>query len=1000
MKKTFMKVYVFLWLFIFVLSASSVKGQSGIEISGKLISENNQPVAGANVNSSNEKSVSDLEGNFVCKVSSPDDFILIEKDGYEGLRLKAGAVSEGKIPALKFIQSIPLLDRSKNENEITGAVSFINGNKLQNIPGTNRMNSLTGRIPGLWVNQTNGMPGKESATMRIRGQNSFGPTRTGPTILLDGVQTDISQIDPYDIESITVLKDAASASMYGLRSSNGVILINTRKGKVGKIKVNLNSQASVVEPLRLPKFLDAYNYAVLYNEATQNDGLDPKYDQDDLSAYQNGTSMFTHPNVNWVDQTLKDYSIQTRNNINISGGTEVAKYYFSMGYVSNSGLFNVDNSINTYNTNSNLSLPSVHANVDVKLNERLKVNFDLKAKQDIRNNPGAYADNYEADIMGTILGTPPLGHPVLNQDGSIAGSDDYKGNLYGLLNYSGYSIWKKTYMFAKTDIEYDLDFITKGLSLVGMFAYDNYNIHITDRSKSFAVYQVSNDAINKIGQDTQMDSKNTWSDNNRYYSGELGLKYGNSFGNHHLSSMLMAERQVDSRRVVKLPRVYQGVKGFVSYNYKNKYLSDFTFALQGSEQFPKGSRYGFFPAVSLGWVLTEEDFLNGSKTINNLKLRGSAGITGNDFDPYVNSNPYFAYLENYSETGSYPFGVNINGDGGFQEENVANNTITWEKVYKYNVGVDASFFNNVLLLTADYFYEKSNDILVDGANPKIFGADFWYPVGKVKNTGFDGTLTIQKTNGDFNCYLSANATLAKNEILEQSEEIRAYDWMVRTGNPIGSKFGYTFDRYFTELDDFSSLPDQSQLGSIQPGDLKYKDLNGDNVIDDNDISLIGKSRTPELFYGLSAGMSFKGFDVNILFQGVSGLDVYYTGDLNFAFVDGKGNVNERHLGRWTPGSEQSATYPRLSIGSAQNNRVNSDYWLKDGSYIRLKTVEIGYTIPESISEKLRISKLRIYTSGYNLFTWDKIDFNDPESAADGLGYPISRYITAGLNISF
>jgi TonB-linked SusC/RagA family outer membrane protein len=1001
--KTFVKVRVLLWLFVFVLVTPSIKGQSAIEILGKVTNENNEPLNEAIVKTPIGQSQTDQNGNFNCEVNSLNDFVTIQKDGYETMKIQAEIITTDNTITLLSVDSpynISLLNRSKPQNEITGAVSYIKGDEVENIPGTNRMNSLSGRIPGLWVNQINGMIGDEATSLKIRGQNSFGPSRNGPTVLLDGVITDIGQIDPYDIESVTVLKDAASTAMYGLRSSQGVILINTKKGHTGDIRVNVNSQASMVEPLRLPEFLDAYNYASLYNEAAANDGLAPKYSQDDLDAYQNGSNPYTHPNVNWVDETLKDYSIQTRNNINISGGTEKATYYFSVGYVSNNGSFQVEDTVNTYNTNSDLSLANIHTNVDVQLNDRLRVNVDLKAHQDKRNNPGKYSYNYENDILGTIYGTPPLAHPIRNEDGSLAGTDDYKNNLYGVLNHSGYSIWKKTSMFAKASMNYDMDFIADGLSLVGMFAYNNYNVHITDRSKEFAVYQILEPDTNKIGLDTEMDSRNEWGNNRRYYSTELGLQYNKEFGNHTLNTTLLLDRNEESRRSTQLPRVYQGMKGFISYSNNNKYLADFTFSIQGSEQFPEESRYGFFPAVSLGWVLSEEDFLKNSEAVNLFKFRGSAGITGNDFDPYGNNNPYFAYLQNYSETGSYPFGTNINGDGGFQEESSANNAIIWEETNKYNAGIDAAFFNNSILITADYFYEKTNNILIDGANPKIFGTDFWYPVGEAENKGVDGMLTFQKTKGKLNYYVSFNATMVKSKILEQAEEYREHDWMVRTGNPIGAKFGYTFDRYFTEDDDISSLPDQSQLGSVQPGDLKYKDLNGDMVIDENDISMIGKSSTPEVFYGISAGMAFAGFDVNVLFQGISKIDRYYKGDLNFEFQNGKGNVNERHLGRWQPGSGQSATYPRLSVGSAQNNRVNSDFWLKDGSYLRLKTLEIGYTIPASLTEKLNISKFRIYTSGYNLFTWDKIDFTDPESATNGMGYPITKYVTAGLNISF
>lgn len=999
-KRFLLKANVFIWLFVFVLFSFPVKGQSEIQISGRVTGEDEAPLAGVRVSSPIDQTVTNEKGAFICRVYSLDDMITLYKEGYETLEIQAGKVLDGNTVALNpdAMRSIPLLNRSKAESTLTGSVAYLKGDRVKNVPGTNRMNSLTGTIPGLWVNQSGGMPGQEWASLKIRGQNTFGPSNSRPTVLVDGIPGDISQLDPYDIESVTVLKDAASAVMYGLRSSQGVILIETRKGQPGDVKVNFNSQVSRVEPLRMPEFLGAYQYARLYNEAALNDGLAPKYD---LDAIENGTDKYLFPDVNWVDETFRRHSFQTRNNLNISGGTDKAQYYFSLGYVTNDGLYNVDDTVNTYNTNSKLTLANIHTHVAVKLSEKLKVNVDLKANQDIRNNPGSFSENYENKIFNTVFGTSPLAHPVLNADGTVAGTSDYQDNVYGLLNHAGYSIWKKTFMSGKADITYDLGSVVDGLSLVGMYATTSNGVHITDRGKGFAVYEVVDpETINKIGQDTEMESTSQWGDNTRLSLFELGFRYKKSLGSSRVSGALLMDRQVETRRVARLPRVYQGVKGFLSLVNNNKYLADFSFAVQGSEQFPRENRYGFFPALSLGWILSEESFLSTSEAISFLKLRGSAGITGNDFEPYASGNPYFAYLDNYSRTGAYSFGETVNGDGGFREEGVGNNAITWEKVRKYNVGIDAAFFDSKLSLSANYFYEKTHDILVDGANPKIFGASFWYPVGEVENKGVDGMITLRDTKGKFSYFVSANATLAKNKILEQAEEARAYDWMERTGHPIGSKFGYVFDRYFTEEDDFSSLPDQSQLGSVQPGDLKYRDLSGDGIIDEEDMTLVGKSGTPEFFYGFSGGFSFGGFDVSVLFQGISGIERYYKDALTFEFLGGKGNVNSRHLQAWTPGSGQSAGYPRLSIGSAQNNRVNSDYWLKDASYLRLKSLEVGYTVPAVASGKIGLSGVRVYVAGYNLMTWDDIEFTDPESAANGIGYPVARYLSAGLNISF
>lgn len=895
---------------------------------------------------------------------------------------------------------IPVLYGKKKMSELTGAVSYIKGSKIENVPGTNRFNSLTGLIPGLLITQNNGFSGEDAVSLYLRGQSTFGPSGKMPLVVLDGVETEISQISPYDIESITVLKDAVSTAMYGLRASNGVILITSKRGKQGAIRINLNTQASMVAPNKIPKFLGAADYAELYNEAAQNEGLGQKYSQQDIDAFRNGSNPVKYPNNNWMGDYMKDYSIQTRQNLDISGGNENARYLFSVGYLHNTGVFETDNA-NTYNTNSSLDLSDIHTNLDFKVNERLSINVDLKAKFDRRNNPGLYASNYENQLIGDMMNTPPMAYPTVNPDGSLGGTTDYQNNIYGQLNKAGYSIWNRTYLFGDFDFDYKMDYLLEGLKLKGKFGFSNYVDHITNRSKDFAVYEYLIDSTyNKVGVDSQMQSANMWSGNNRFYNGEIGLEYSKSYNNSNLRGLLMVDRQEYMLRSTNLPHIYNGLKGSLGYGLDSKYFVDLVFALQGSEQFPKENRYGFFPAVGLGWALSEESFMQGFEKLDYLKLRLSAGRTGNDFNPYSTSTPYFAHIENYQEGNGYSFGTTPSGDGGFYEAGVVNNAITWEKSTKFNLGADAAFFAKKLSVSMDYFYEKNKDILIYGANPAIYGADFWYPVGIVQNQGFEGVVSWNNKIGDFAYAISANASFARNKILEQKEQNRAYDWMIRTGKPIGTRFGYVFDRFFTENDDLSALPNQSQLGEVKPGDLKYKDLNNDMIIDENDQTVIGKPSIPEFYYGINAGLSYKGIDLNLLFQGVSSVDKSYSGSLIYEFVGGKGNVSERHLDRWTPGSGQNAGYPRLAIQQFSNNRVSSSFWLNNGSFLRLKTIELGYTFNESLVQKIHLKKLRVYANAYNLFTFSKIDFVDPESTSDGTNYPISKMISAGLNIGF
>jgi TonB-linked SusC/RagA family outer membrane protein len=906
-----------------------------------------------------------------------------------------------KTNAYKDSKDIPVLYQSKTLDEITGAVYCLTGEKVQNIPGVNRFNSLTGRVPGLMVLQNDGFSGKESTFVFIRGRRTFGASGNTSLVLLDGVETDITQISPFDIESVTVLKDAVSTAMYGLRGSNGVVLITSKRGKEGNIRINLNSQATLISPSKFSEFLGADDYARLYNEAAMNEGLPAKYTSEEIEAFENGSDPFLYPNNNWISDYMADYSIQTRQNLDISGGNEFAKYIFSVGYLNNSGIFNTDEDSNPYNTNSSLDLTDFHTNLDIKASNWLIVNVDLKAKFDRRNNPGSFTSTYEENLIGNMMNTPPLAYPVLNPDGSLGGNTDYRENIYGLLNNAGYSIWNQKYLYGNVDFTHKLDFLLSGLSLKGQLGFSNFVNHITNRSKDFAVYEyIDDETYNKIGNDTEMESTSQYSTNNRYINGELGFKFEKSFGNHTTKNLLFLDRQKYINRIAKLPRIYQGIKGSFSYEMDAKYFLDFVFAYQGSEQFPKRSRYGFFPAAGLGWIVSREHFFNKINFVNYLKIRASLGRTGNDFNPYYDSTPYFAYLENYELFGGYFFGTSPRNDGGFRESSAANNSITWEKSERFNIGADAALLSNKISLTIDYFYEKNKDILVYGANPGIYGTNFWYPVGIVKNQGIEGMVSWSQKTGGFEYFLNANATFTKNIIIEQKEQPKLYEWMERTGNPIDSRFGYVFDRYFTENDDFSQLPDQSQLGTVRPGDLKYKDLNGDNIIDLNDQKLIGSSYVPKLFYGLNAGFNFKGIDFNVLFQGMRGTDQIFSGSMVYEFINGKGNVTKKHLGRWTTGSGQNATYPRLAIEESSNNRQPSDYWVMDGSYLRLKTIELGYPCTPSVLKKIYLKKLRLYLSGYNLLTWSKIDFTDPETTASGTNYPVSSMISAGLNLGF
>lgn len=895
-------------------------------------------------------------------------------------------------------RKIELLYETKYSKLSTGAVSTLLGDEVKNVPTVNRINTLSGRVTGFSLINVDGLPGIESSTSYVRGAHTFNGNNS-PMILIDGRVDDVRMLDPYDIESITVLKDAASLSLHGLRSAGGIILITTKKADKGKISVGINHQTSFSMPTRMPKFLNAFNYATLYNEAMLNDNplAGVRYDSTALEAYKTGNNSVLYPNTDWINNFIRDYSVQTRTNLNVKGGNNNSRFYVSVGHLYSNGLFNVDPKINNYNTNTNINCIVIHGNVSVNIGENILVNADIRTKKDERNTPGAYSVTYDESIFKALYSTPFNAYPVFNPDGSLGGTSDYRNNIYGLLNHSGYSIWENSSMSSFVDATLNLNGVVNGLKLKGLVGLNNYADYVTNRTKDFAVYKYDADGnYTKYGMDSEIRNTGKYLNTYRNYQHSISLLYNRQFDKHIVNGFLMYERLQSNNMINKdrnLFSNYQGPKGKVSYNYRNAYLIDFVFAYQGSEQYDKKHRYGFFPAVSGACILTNQPFLRESDVLNFLKVRFSYGLTG------TMTNTYFAYMESYASGTGAVFGINPAGQTGYVEERVANPALTWAKTKIFNAGIDASLIKNRLMLSIDMFSEKTSDILINNAISVMYGAALLTPKGKMDNKGYELKLEWKERVNHFEYYIKANFSHAKNKIVYQDEQMLPYPWMYRTGHPYHERFGYEFERFFTVDDDIANLPEQSLLGTQQPGDFKYKDLNEDNIINQYDITSIGKSKIPELSYGINVGLSFKGFDINTLIQGIAGSTMYKYGYGYWAFYNKIGNVQEHHFERWTPDKGDAAKYPRLTLSNANNYHANS-FWVQDNSFIRLKYMEFGYTFSSRVSKGMGMSSLRFFLNGNNLYSWDKIKIVDPESQDDALSYPIQRTFSIGLNMQF
>lgn len=918
-------------------------------------------------------------------------------------KVKGGGGEQKKISARTvYVSPYESVERDLS----TAAVSQIGGDRVANLPGENRTNQLGGLVTGLVSIQSNGEPGIEQSDLYIRGLRTFNNKQA--LVLVDGYyRRDPLTINRNDIESITILKDAAATAMYGLRGANGVILITTKRGRVQPSVVTFDARVGFQSPTRLPEYLGAYEYATLYNEAYMNDGgVTAPYGYDALQGYYAGGDKYKYPNVNWLDEFLKEETITQNYNISTSGGSSRARYYASAGYTSNSGLFNVDKKVNSYNTNAKFDAYMLRGNVDVDVTKSFSISLDIAGKISKWNLPG---DGEYGKIFNALCQLPPNAFPIFNEDGSLSGTVQRTNNPYGLLNYSGYSVRTNRSAEATLFLKEKLNFITQGLAVYGSVSFDSYFQQMVKRNKGFLVYEGSIDNERGTKNPSTQQNTNAFSDNYRSFDLQAGLSYDRTFGKHDLAVRAFLNQNTESGNSYVMPHVYKGLIGSVRYNYDRRYLADITFAYQGSEQIRSDKPYTLFPSLSLGWIISNEEFFNDNSFVSFLKIRASSGLTGND-NPigYYQKSSFFSVLGT-----AYLFSTNLTGRQGFREQQIAMSNIEAEKSLKNNVGIDSRWFQDKLSVSVDGFCERNYDLITTmssinnllGQRGAIKGN-----VGKVRNAGVEVDAVFTNSHDKLQYSVYGNFSFARNKIIDQQEIENLYAYNNRTGHPLNSSYGLISDGLFFDAEDI--LNHATQLyGSVQPGDIKYRNLNpqDDNVVDDNDITYIGRGDIPEIIYGFGTQLAYRGFDLNVHFQGVGNVEKKMSGYTYWEFrPDGQGNVMEHHKSRWVYDPDKgidtrlTASYPRLSLaGNDTNNRKpNSDYWLKNASYLRLKSVEIGYTLPQRVTKSIYLKHLRVYVNAYNLFTCDNIDITDPEASGSSVGYPLQRTFSLGVNIQF
>ena len=944
-------------------------------------------------------------------------------------------------------ENIVLLDGIQKKEQITGAYSQINYPKLVENPIVNNIHKITGQLSGLYIFQSNGEPGVEAHRALIRGQRSM--RSNNPIILVDGFEREMSLLDPNEIETITIMKDASATAQYGLRGGNGIIAVTTKRGEVGKIKVSLNANIGLKQNTTKPRFLDSYDYAQLYNEAMYNDyddgsrtsadleGFQPKYSPAILEKYNqmrmgiphSEMDRYLYPNINWFEEYLKENTLQQRYNLTARGGTAYAKYFVSLGYLKNEGVFHTDKQANTYNTNVDMNMITLRSNLDIQATKKMLVSVNFSARQEQRTNPGSDSD-YASRIFQSLYRTPPNAFPVHNPDGSLGGTKDYTNNPYGLLNNQGYSLGYIRNLDADITVKHNLNFITPGLNVFGTFAFDTWFEQTSRYNKEFAVYTIETSTTEngllepvyvddqlkyiKTGTDTSMDEGGTYPGSIRSLSWKLNLDYQRNFDKHTIYGILgYRQQQIHQENNTRLPRQYVNFNTRISYGFDNRYLVDFVAGYEGSEQFPKGNRFGFFPAISSGWVLSNEDFFSKESFLNFLKIRASYGLTGIDD---IGSDSYFLYIHRFTQGGSTQFGKTLPVSTSvrytmWDESAPAQKNVTWSKVKKTNVGIDAAFLSNKLDLSVDFFMEKSNDIMIEPPIPYLLGTKVALsPIGKMENKGMDMGISFTDKINQFKYRLSGIYMTYMDNIIENGEITPLFPYQTRKGRPENQAWGFQTLGFITQEDiDNPNTPSQSQYGNVRPGDLKYKDQNDDGVIDENDRIFLGRQNNNnqasfqfELFY--------KGFDFMTQFVGQWGGSMSLNNESAYEFYQ-NGGVLEHHMNRYNPRDPDSyvehgmkfykGDYPRLSLTNIINNRQGSDFWRVPTDLLRLKTIELGYTLKSRELKRMNLDHVRFYISAYNVATWSATNIVDTESnIGSGIVYPLQKIWSFGTHITF
>lgn len=1004
----------------------SVEQQATFKVRGQVIDNNKEPLIGVVVSTEDGKSpvrvITDIDGMFTIDVPQGTHSLTFS---YIGFKKHTERVSGSKVINVMMEEETNSFDEvvvtgfsSQKKASIVGAIETIKPSELQFGSTRTLFNNLAGKLSGVIGIQRSGEPGYDDSNFWIRGISTFSGN-SSPLILIDGVERDLNNVDVAEIESFSILKDASASAMYGVRGANGVIVITTKHGKVGPPSIKLHMEHSITQPTQFPDFLNAPDYMTLLNKLADQGGAPLPFTQQTIDRTRSGYDPDLYPDVNWIDAITKDYAYNTRVNLDVSGGSDYLRYSVVASYFKETGILEQDKSLDVNNATNNQ-----------QFNLRTNIDMDLTKTTLLRVNIGGFLNRFKKQRCNTdeafneAFITLPFVHPTRYSDGAIPVVSNGH-NPWATVTQQGYDFMTSSKIQTLFSLEQDLKMILPGLKIKGLFSFDRWNRSTRGRvSKRATVFPATGRdehgnliyTQGTVGDESMTAYNNGEYGNTRVYF-EGDLMYKQRFGKHDIDAMLLYNQQAYDNGSYQDYRK-QGIAGRLSYTFDNRYVGEFNFGYNGSENFAKGKRFGFFPSFALGWLMSEEPWMEKAKKVfSKIKFRGSIGQAGDDNI----GGRRFAYLTTVNANAEgYIWGTTgqMNFSQGITEGEIGVSNLTWETVTKANLGVELGLWN-MLDLNFDIFREKRKDIFM---KRKIIPTQTgfinspWANYGKVTNHGLEMSLNFHKQwNKDWFTSAYANFTYAKNRVDEFDEPaVRKGTYRSQTGRSLNELIGLVAERLFTP-EDFDEnghllpgIPSQDGVGGVnlKPGDIKYKDMDGDGAITAEDEGFIGGTNDPRKVYGFGGVIAYKNIDFNFFFQGVA--DTYRMVGGTASFIPGsgttvQGNAYAKNIGDTysDENPDPYAFWPRFTYGPNLNNYRASTWWKKDMSFLRCKTLELGYTFDNSWLKSIYVKNLRVYVSANNLFCISGWKLWDPELGTnDGLKYPMNRSFQFGLDINF